>query len=360
MKLLMECIDIDGFEGYFWGYNCNALFRVNMNTYVVDYLYSYDSMCSDNERLFSAIKVIGDNVVLAPMKADKIIVFNRKNNEVKQYSIPLIDAAYKKEAKFFNVIEYQGDAYIIGHSYPGILRVDLKKGDIELYFDFSKTFSNQELGQDIFRDNVATIDEKYYLPCCNTNAVFEIDLKNKEYKRFDVGVNDRRFSSIEFDGKYFWLFPLKDYVIVKWQKNENTTIEYDLNKEVVEGDNLIRCRTFNLNEYFISMPLVDYEVIIVNKNNSKISYINIPEKIAKGNRYVSDLMGSFSYKNEVYVWSRGNGELYKIDINNNQINSMGVKLKIPKSVPTIYQVIENKYFERTDYSLQEYVEDIIY
>ena len=136
MKLTFEDIAIKDKKGYFYSYELNGLFEVDMNSFNCELLYSYDcsSLC-DDVRLFGAIKYIDGVIILAPMKASHIVLFSLKDKKSKYLEIPEVDVEYNEFAKFYSMATRGKDCYLIGHAYPGILKVNIdeivKKIEIE-------------------------------------------------------------------------------------------------------------------------------------------------------------------------------------------------------------------------------------
>lgn len=170
-------------------------------------------------RVCSRLLSYGKQLVLLPMSGEKIWIYDLNVNSWESVEI---DNPEDTEMKFMQGIMHKGRLILIGCYYSAIVLVDLVTKDIlyvkQPYLELG-VLQSQKCAN-YFRRDCAVNDGKLYMASCLCNKVLVFDIETTEWKYIDVGREERAFSGITFDGKYYWISPKTDNVLVRWDGRE--------------------------------------------------------------------------------------------------------------------------------------------
>ncbi len=185
---------------------------------------------ADMPNMFLDILGYGECLVFVPACSDFLVLWDRKKRICQR--VPLPKAKYEignTGIKFFSGMVYGDSLYLFGHSYPGIVKMDLLSHEFEVMDGWVE---NGELAltaktEGCFWRKYCFVDGKLYLPFMNANAVLKLDLESGGTEVCRVGNADQHYISMEWDGKNFWLVPrdARTGNIIKWNP-VNGAVEY--------------------------------------------------------------------------------------------------------------------------------------
>ncbi|WP_024866222.1 hypothetical protein [Butyrivibrio sp. FCS014] len=156
------------------------------------------------ESLVSQMLHINNTIVMIPLNAKKIWIFDIDNRNWHGIRIDDEDCKYK----FMRAIRKGSKLYLLPSKYRrviilNILTYEIKYIDIE---DKTKGICNSTF----FRADVVCFDHMLYAAYCGGDYVLAFDMTRETYEWKKVGANCDGYSGIAWDGKKFWLLPRKD------------------------------------------------------------------------------------------------------------------------------------------------------
>lgn len=219
------------------------LYKLDYNKAVLEQVIALTEN-PNQEMFFTGILSYKDYFIFTPGRADFVLALNRHDFSKTYYEVPLQHGeigSKTRKVKFLGGIIEQDCLYMFGNSFPGILKLDFKTGkflNINKWLREGKLqFNNQEDG--CFGFHYCKIGHIIYFPFTILNAVLVYDLEADIAEVQYVGDSVQRYTSIEHDGKDFWLIPRdgKTGSIVRWNPQDERVQyyndypdEYDYNK----------------------------------------------------------------------------------------------------------------------------------
>lgn len=223
----MNCA-VNGNQLYFISSEFNLIYVLNLET---NEFQLFDNLPQEKfmqNNLYGNIIYTSGEIFLIPACAENIWIYHIEKkawNEVR-----LDENERKLQYKFLGAVLYQEYIYMLGHYYPGIMRLNINTKEIErIELPFLQTNNGRE--QDGYFNWDYVIKEDWlYLPLLNSNHVLKLNLRTEAYDLISIGNCRNQYSGIVWDGNYFWLPPRKNTAYVRWD-GDNEVKEYSLPKE---------------------------------------------------------------------------------------------------------------------------------
>lgn len=231
MELVFENI-CDGAE-YLWctPINFNSLFRISKETWTAEHIGFFANEELNCWRGFFAVIKLNDRLIFAPYSVDNIFEYLFENGSFKCIAIEEPDkkvkVEYNRYNKFTQVFHYGTYLFLSPHTYPGIIRYDLSTGKVDYYSDWINDLESRmkEPAYGYFSRGVL-VGDKILLACGGANAVFEFNVENYTHRIYEIRNNNMGYNGICYDGKDFWLIPIENGTIVKWNPQGGLANEY--------------------------------------------------------------------------------------------------------------------------------------
>ncbi len=194
----------------------------------VDYLESFSSGDENHWTKFFVEGIEFDSkLYFIPTKADKIEVYDLKNNQMSFIELDFDLSKFK--SKFSSAYLKENTLYLFPTRYEGIISINLSDGCTKIYNDWISSVNESVIDdQDVYCGyRYAIRDNSIFIPVCKSNKVLEFDLVSKLTTIHKV--DDGGFSTICDDGEFIWLFPRRGNNIVKWNPETglSQTISYN-------------------------------------------------------------------------------------------------------------------------------------
>lgn len=345
------CIEKD--KGYFFSFEINGLYELNLKNWKCKFLTAYDKL--NDERLFSNIVKYKDWLVLIPMQADKFMAYNLCSEEKIYIDIPVISGRYKESAKFLSAHIVGDKLYAIGHSYPGIIKIDLIKWNIEKVIELSDFGNLTDDGKDIFRYS-SYYDFKIIAPSAFDNKILILNTNDDQYQIKKMKINLKGFAKIvKYKNKSIGIPLYEKKLIIFDEKGSQYVYIADESPDSYISD-FKYSNSLSYKNYEVIIPLCTSNIVIFNKDTYEIKIVDI-KKITNGYEHaISPVRACFEYNSNIYIISGNNGEIFKLNCKNHELIS--VKKKI------IAQFVDernaNKAFvESRGYSIGDYIVDVM-
>lgn len=221
--------------------NRNGICEVDKATRQAKIRKVFDGELLTRKFLYSKTEKVGDNLVFAPWDAESIAVYNLKDDAVTYFPLNARPQKLKEssvEAKFLNIMPYQSTAYLLGYSYPAIIKIDMESLSVDYITDWvEEVEENIDAGDcsGYFGDGYVIInDEMALLPIGCMNAVLELNLKTSDTRLRKLDISMKGIGGIgSADGESMWLVGRGNRTnwLSRWNIQTDDIIEIKLNEE---------------------------------------------------------------------------------------------------------------------------------
>lgn len=331
----------DGMYYWFTAWSYNALFRMNKESWLVEYIGSFPNENLNSNRMFAQIIEYENKLYFTPSHAKFIGVYDKENkifNSI-DYSFFIGKNLNKQvEWNFYPACQYNGNLYFFPHQEEYILKVNATSGDITTI-----SFINDELREGYIGTTwFFGIDVQgaiVYAPFNGLNAVLKLDMRNDKIEICKVGERGVGYADICFDGREFWLAPMHGREIVRWDNKRNTFSKMEISK-VANNDYLFwGCAYIKNKVYFF--PNSYNKALKVDICNSKEYSLNEFINICDNEKGIY-------YSNYIYCESDGchllymDKNIYLSEINEENIMVRSEQLKLQPQNEDSYNMFISK------------------
>lgn len=350
-----ENISIIGDKGYFFSYEANGLFELDLNTFSCRFLVAYEKDGAGYTRLFANTVAVNEWIVMVPTNADCFMTYNRLSGEIKYLDIPKIECDYKRTAKFLSGHAIGDSAYVIGHSYPGIVKISPSEGKTELIADCSKYYKRDNSDRDAFRYS-KHYGDTIYIPSACDSSVWLFNVKTEKMDNIEIQTDAKGFGSVFKRKDFFILISLYDNRLFEWDGSKNvvTTIPVADDSKKTPFSDFTYSNSVSINEDEIIIPMCNNKIVVYRAKESRLKLIDIDEIKRNYEEIIAPVRSIFVYQNNAYAVSGYSGEVFLINVTEGKIELTNHKIK-----SDMYLNVENKLFdESTRYDVKDFVEDI--
>lgn len=260
--------------------NRNGICEVDMATWKARILKIFEGEPLSKEFLYCYAEKVGKYLVFSPGVAEKIAVYDLECDSLLYLPLKTLERKYKesqKEAKFWNIISHKFDVYLLGYSYPAIVKIDMNSMELTYITDWVEEVEESIEVDDncgYFSDGHVLNKDKALIPVGCMKAVLELDLRTDQTKLRKLDVSMKGIGGLaSVDGENIWLIGRKSATnhIVHWNQKNNTIKEILLTE--IDGE---------LFEPFHTPICTDSKVLLLPCSASCIYEIEVrTEKIVK-------------------------------------------------------------------------------
>lgn len=282
-----------------------GLFRIDLTTgrlYLEEEMHGLDL----KEGAYYGIAEIGEYVVLAPHCTGEIYIYNRNTHNA-------VKLPFRKQIKgqlFYDIITYNGCAYLIPACYPAIVRVNPSTLVCFEYNECLKEVLPDSSGEIIFYWHTKVIvNDRLYLFSGHTDKMLIFDFLTEEYETVILNGCYEGYNYAYFDGMCVWL-----------TGNDTNLYCYDLGKGKTdffllpweEGERKKICSLWGneLNIYIFNFTAE--RILIFNKLSGTFNFVVPPIKHKDTIVYITEVNNDKLY---LINWSKGNLIEYSISEN---------------------------------------------
>ncbi len=357
MKNTFENIIITNSKGYFFSFEYNGLFEMDMDSFSTHLLTNYERRLGYKERLFANLKMYNDWIILIPMSADDVFAYNVETKEKKYIELPLVECEYKESAKFFDAYIVKDSLFIIGHGCPYILELslitwDLKKS-VDLSYDYKDALKN---GQDIFRYGVK-IGESIILPSAADNDVYVFNAMDRSIRKKTIEKKTKGFScAFSTDCALYMVSTCSnDMTKCGYEIDDCRSISFDNNsKEVSYPLSYSSCLKYA--NYEVIIPLWDNDVILFDESTMNIKRISVLPIIDGRPLIITPIRCGFVYNNNFYIVSGYNGDVFTLDLEQMSLLPLDKRITINDKLQSDYSM--GIVYEDRDYGINDFINDM--
>lgn len=224
-KLGFENIVIEGNTAWFFITANNFLVEADLSAKTLKVLGSVPNEAPNGVRLYSGIEKYKDFLILIPMAAKEIAIYDLVKKQFAKIEIQLPDIVpdrYLETHKFFAHCIYKDTCYMIGHCYPGILCFNLETFQQTVLDHWVEPIEKkaQDPQKGYFMDEFILNGNMLVIPSCIANIALLLDLDTKETMLDEIGEEGNYYYNICYDGQFYWLLDHKEMKnrLIKWEK----------------------------------------------------------------------------------------------------------------------------------------------
>lgn len=338
--------------GYGASRKFNGLFKVDLRTGKCEFLMLFPGERIDGERLYVRTITMGTKIYFIPCSAKEIAIYDVESNQIEKIKIPDVETEkyywYKTKNKFNACVLYNKYIYMIGSTYPGILRIDSRDNTVKCYNEWIE-------GEVIFRKSVVVIGDVFFIPSSVNNAVLCFDMKLCSGKVCNVGENNNGCWGICQVGDALWMSPKNPGPIIKWKYLENEVEEFSNYPNGFKYNNFLFTKIYSIDEYVYLVPAYSNMLVKVNINTGIMECSDIIDISDDG---VTEFM--FEDDKKIYLHRRllGKDEYYYIYYLNNIVKEAFFLFDKGKDIYR-NQIIKHRYIKENSFiNLYDYIESV--
>lgn len=217
---------------YFFSYDINGIFRINMNEGKTEFLQSVKEYPKNSKRLYGTVVYVGGKLVFAPLAADDILIYDIEMNQYALIPIKKRNDYIGENAKFYAMVARKNIVYIFPAHYPAIIQLDMSDFSVIYHINWLDEINGYGVnGKDYFRQSVIMKENMILAPFCFMDKVLIFDTQSKITRILTIETNrdaQEGFAAICDDGEYYWLLSLFGDEIYKWTFDSGVANRYSL------------------------------------------------------------------------------------------------------------------------------------
>lgn len=231
----IEGICVDGDNAWFAAESFNGLYYMDLKTYQKKLLGVFPNAVKFQFRLYSTIKKYKNKLLCVPMAADNITIYDIDTNQFHELHLRknawITDHMFDPLRKFLAVVPYEKWMFIVGCSYPAIIRLDMETEEMVYFTEWVEDLQKFILDKTnvYFRYDTVIQGHTFLIASCIANVVMSFDLQSCKHKFIQIEGCDHGFNGLAFDGENYWLGPRKQDEIIKWNpaaEVKTTVLQY--------------------------------------------------------------------------------------------------------------------------------------
>ncbi len=201
----------------------SGLFRYERKTSEIRFIGSFPDEGLEKTHLFHFGARLGQKLYFAPMSAAHIGVYDLTEGSFSSIDLPKFvheSIQDNTSMKFSHIAAFGDHLFLLGRSYPAIVRYDTKMNTFSQYTDWLPAFEKLRFDKDgnglRYFTRMAVVGSVLaaVIPCANAVTLF--DMKTCVSTVYQVGSSGNRYSGICFDGAYYWLSVYEGHIVVRW------------------------------------------------------------------------------------------------------------------------------------------------
>lgn len=215
-RIYMEDCLLMGNQIFFFSKEWNALYVTDLELRKTNFIGRIPEEWILAKRLCAGIAYCKGRLVLVPMAARKIWIYDLKEGQWTGIERKYVNSA-ERQKEIFRTIEYNNHLFFVGSNYPAIIRMNMDTYELDYLEDpylFQKPYKKDQ--ECYFRSDFSLNKNELYIASCLNNYVLGVNLDTFHFKWYEVGEAGYRYSGIVWDGINYWLSPRKGTPIVKW------------------------------------------------------------------------------------------------------------------------------------------------
>jgi hypothetical protein len=282
---------------------CNALFRVDTETWQAEYVGSFPHE-STPSLLYEKPVLHKERLFFPPINAKEIGVYSLSDQTFTKIPYPVSLTGNHRYRAFFGAVGYEEYVYFTPFEYPAIMRLNTSTGELKFYDEWIAPLG--KLMGDVkspFFPPPTIVGDSIMLAAYEANAVVEFNMATQQSVVHEVGQKRFRYNGICFDGENYWLSPRKAFPVVKWNPQTGETREFsdllDPNKDIINPfAPIIYC-----NGFVWLLPRFAEQAFMIDVHSGSVSIATPFRLEVQDSATKSKVTYGLSYVSENSIWA---------------------------------------------------------
>jgi hypothetical protein len=312
----------------------NALYSLDIMTGLLCFEDYIPDERIDKIYLYTKMHRIGSKLVFVPCSADSIAVYDIQQKQFTKYPLSLDKVPscclQREYNKFLGAIEKDGYIYLIGGSWPVIIRLNPVNGDqvylLNWYLENMNLFDTDMISF----GNAELVGDDLYIPLHHVPMVLKIHLPDGSYSMINFDSRYSGFSGIKLFKNDFWLIPKEQTPILCWNEKENRIREENIDYDRFDQVKRTFRKAFVIGDYLWIIP-DQINCVVRIDNNAEIKIYELGNE-SKRNNVKSDALFTMAINadHNILCLDECRGKvIWLLDDNEVKINNFNYKVKNP-------------------------------
>lgn len=229
MKLKAYNCAIQDSKIYFVNYNMNMVYYWDLAEQKMHILDASPEEDIFKEGLFGNIICTHNKLVLVPLNASKIWMYDL--NEKKWTGVNIPSNKSSKHNNFFGGMLNGEWIYLFGYNYRGILKVNTCTCETKDICIDESIWQNDYIKNGFLNWNYVISNNCLLTPTLCDNKVLRLDLETDEIQYMPIGNKNNTYVGIVWDGEKYWLAPREGRRYVVWDGDKSEK-EFEIPKSI--------------------------------------------------------------------------------------------------------------------------------
>ena len=268
---------------WFAASNVNGIFRADKKTGEAQFITNFPEYSANAIRLYAACVLVQKKIVFAPCNAREVVIFSLETRKIKIINLKKELLKCREGGLFFSAFEYKGFAWIIGMTYPAILKIDVNTYEVCTITEPFKRYTRNGIYECkmYFRHGFEIYDDKLYLPALCENGLVCMDLSTYKCELIEVLPDNSKAWDLCIAGEYLFTWGI-NYKLSRFHLKTGENRIFD-----IEND------TENNQSGAFLIP-GEKEVLVFPLLSKKVFVFRIEKgNIVKESRYTESLLKEF-------------------------------------------------------------------
>ena len=362
-------------EIWFCDIYLNMLFKMSKETLEPEYMEKFVSSL-DQFHLYRSPVLHNGNLYFAPLRAKEIAVYNIQKKIMTYISYDRTKCNKNANLDFNSAVSYDKYIFFIPRMFNAIMRLNVDSNEIDFFDDWLESLNKltTDEKQPFFSVHLRMTENTIMFASYRANAVMEFNMETLKSKVYEVGQKGYQYNGICFDGKDYWLSPLYNGPIVKWNPDVGVIKEF---VNIAEGNLYEKrsrfCSIIFCEGYVWLFPHFSKQMFKINVKTDEVSKIKEfePNFIEGESRmHPSAYVSAQNIGDIIYAYSGKDGTFIEYDCKTQEKRekiikypqSIMEKIKPSRQKNFLYKDTEKcqkvtayYYYERPSFALSDYI-----
>ncbi|WP_033168595.1 hypothetical protein [Clostridium sp. KNHs205] len=318
-----------GNEIYFASGSFPGICRARLNDGIVEEVFPIEIESRFDYRYFTDICEYKNVLYFSPFNADRIISFDLEDKTTKKVMIR--QSSYPN---YNRILSVKSSLWFIPTTNENLLQLEPEKLREHYYSEPISIIARNAQEQGYYSMFAAcNIGKTIYIATPTSNVVSIFDTVNKKSYENTIGMENKGYWHMIFDGRDIWMLPYKGKNIMRWNPVMNNVTElnsYPKGFLTLEPDKDYFIQLVDCDTYLLAFPKCANMIVKIDKVTGKMEEwdINLPYKEGqrKNNKYYwgSNYYFAKRIDNKIYAMTAYDNSLIEISLQDNKYKQINV------------------------------------
>lgn len=342
-----SCVKL-GSDIWFSSCDYNGLYRYNLCDKNVERILNFPNEKQKQECLYYEMCKYRNKLIFIPCWANHISIFDLESSNLEQIEIPRCYKQNKVYHDFMEAAVYYDSLYLIGCTYPGIIKVNLETHEIIKVYELKEKNAKRSEGI-YFGSKIVQTENYLYIPCCYKNAILLYDMKTDKVSYFEIGEKLNQYTQIVKDNQKFYLITRNTNEVFLWDEEVKESIKLNVNFKKKYRDALLR-----ISEKFVwAISIISCEIFQINKLDHEVCCIELQQNM--------NVEFAAACETGLFLLDGFTGKWYFVS-NKGTLSDLKIKMKEPRTKKEVWESFEKERineYENRIYSIQYFLFQVL-